>query len=267
MPEIIGLLPAAGMGSRLGAIPCSKEIMPLGFQEQPSAGGLRQRPITTIETHLHAFQLAGVARAVIAIGESKYDIVRYLGNGERYNLSIAYVYQQQLRGMPFALDLASPWIGDATTLFAMPDTLITPIETAARLVQHHQRCPADVTLGLFPTSTPHKFGMVELDAHGLVVNLIDKPAQTDLRFMWGLAVWNASFTRFMSSFLAQLPPHSSEIVLNAVFLSALHSGLSIQAHILEASRYSDIGTPEDFQAVVSDLAIGQADLFGISSQA
>jgi len=85
--------------------------------------------------------------------------------------------------------------------------------------------------------------------------------------MWGLAVWNASFTRFMSSFLAQLPPHSSEIVLNAVFLSALHSGLSIQAHILEASRYSDIGTPEDFQAVVSDLAIGQADLFGISSQA
>jgi glucose-1-phosphate thymidylyltransferase len=265
MPEIVGLLPAAGMGSRLGAIPCSKEIMPLGFQEQPTAGGMRQRPITTIETHLRALQLAGVARAVIAIGESKHDIVRYLGNGERYSLSIAYVYQQLLRGMPFALDLAAPWIGDATTLFAMPDTLITPVETAARLVQHHHYYSADLTLGLFPTNTPHKFGMVELDSDRHVVNLIDKPAQTDLLFMWGLAVWEPRFTRFMSSFLAQSQPHNSELVLNTVFLSAMHSGLSIQAHILDGSHYADIGTPEDFQAVVSGLALRQADLFGISS--
>jgi glucose-1-phosphate thymidylyltransferase len=258
MSELIGLLPAAGRGSRLGAIPCSKEIMPLGFQRHPAPDGVQWRPVTAIETHLHALRLAGATRAAIVISESKADIVRYVGDGERYGLSISYLYQQRLSGMPFALDLAAPWIGSATTVFAMPDTILEPADTIARLVRRHLEQPADVTLGLFHTGTPYKFGMVDLTDQGDVRGFIDKPARTTLHLMWGLAVWSPRFTRHLSQFLLSAESSMREIVLSDVFEAALGGGLTFQGLALDGAHYHDIGTPEDFQTVVHALASRQA---------
>jgi glucose-1-phosphate thymidylyltransferase len=255
MSELIGVLPAAGRGSRLGPIPCSKEIMPLGFQ--PSEGApVSWRPVTAIELHLHALREAGARRAAVIIGESKADVVRYVGDGSRYGVAVAYVYQQLLRGMPFALNLARPWVGAATTLFSMPDTLITPRDTMARLAAEHTRRGADVTLGLFPTSTPHKFGMVARDEAGRILRFVDKPAQTDMTLMWGMAAWSPRFADFMAEHLAQRPPDAPEYVLSDVFTAALGHGLEIQGVVMAGSQYHDIGTPEDFQSVVLSLALG-----------
>jgi glucose-1-phosphate thymidylyltransferase len=258
MSELVGLLPAAGRGTRLGPIPCSKEIMPLGFQPAAEDGRPPWRPLTAIESHLRALRAAGAGRAVIVIGETKADVVRYVGDGEQYSLSVAYVYQRHLRGMPFALDLARPWLGQATVLFAMPDTLVHPGDTMARLAGHHAAAGADVTLGLFRTTTPHKFGMVDLDGAGRVAAFIDKPARTQLEWMWGLAAWSPSFTRLLHDYLAGLPGGGPECVLSDVFAAALASGLRIEALPLIGSHYHDIGTPEDFQSVVLSLALQQA---------
>ena len=258
MNELVGLLPAAGRGTRLGAIPCSKEIMPLGFQLQSSEGSSSWQPVTAIETHLRALRLAGARRAAIVVGEAKFDIVRYLGSGARYGLSITYLYQEQLRGMPFALDLATPWIGDQTTLFSMPDTLITPTDTMARVAGSHRDSRADLTLGLFSTSAPHKFGMVELDEQGRVHYFVDKPVNSSLRYMWGIAAWSPRFSRLLAGFLAGVPGGGREVVLSDAFQTALDAGLEVQSLVLDPARYHDIGTPEDFQAVVYDLALQQA---------
>lgn len=233
--------------------------MPLGFQLQTTVDNQSYwRPITALETHLQALRHAGVTRAAIVISESKSDIVRYIGNGDRYDISITYLYQNQLLGMPFALDLASSWIREATTVFSMPDTIIEPPETLQHVVQHHIDNPADVTLGLFQTTTPHKFGMVELTDKAHICRFIDKPKQTDLKFMWGLAVWSPNFTNYMNRFLRSTPRSQPEIVLSDVFQAALEAGLTFKGVVLTQARYRDIGTPEDFQAVVFDLALRQA---------
>lgn len=257
MDELVGVLPAAGRGSRLGPIPCSKEIMPLGFQPQAEAP-VAWQPVTAIELHLDALRRAGARRAVVIVGETKADVVRYVGDGSRYGVPVAYVYQQQLRGMPFALDLARPWVGRATTLFSMPDTLITPPGAMARLVEEHRRRRCDVTLGLFPTAAPQKFGMVARDEGGRIVRFIDKPAQTELTLMWGMAVWSPRFADFLAADLAGRQGAAHEVVLSDVFTAALASGLDIQGAVMEGARYHDIGTPEDFQAVVLSLALGQS---------
>lgn len=252
--NLIGLLPAAGRGSRLGPIPCSKEIMPLGFQPSRMAP-LAWQPVTAIELHLQALHYAGVRRAVVIISESKADVVRYIGDGSRYGVAVAYVYQQHLSGMPFALNLARGWIGSATTLFSMPDTLITPIKTVGHLIETHQRSTADVTLGLFPTPTPHKFGMVAQDDQGRITRFVDKPAQTDLHLMWGLAAWSPKFADFLAAHLAGQPAGRSEYVLSDVFAAALAAGFDIRGVTLVDAHYHDIGTPEDFQSVVLRLAL------------
>lgn len=255
MNKLVGILPAAGRGSRLGAIPCSKEIMPLGFRSQVLQKNKIWHSVTTIEAHLQAFKVAGVNQVSIIIGDSKFDIMRYLGNGNQYELPIAYFYQEQLRGMPFALNLPYAWMEDATVLFSMPDTLITPVNIMADIVKHHNLHQADITLGLFPTDMPHKFGMVELDVNGRITDFIDKPTQTNLKYMWGYAVWSPRFSVFMNDYLSQLPQEAPEYVLSDVFLEALHEGLFIQPFISEEGRYHDIGTPESFQAAVYKMAL------------
>lgn len=256
MTEYIGILPAAGRGSRLGAIPCSKEIMPLGFQSPTSKEG-DWYPVTAVEKHLSAFAQAQVQRVGIIIGNTKWDIVRYLGNGDRFQLPIAYFYQEKLDGMPFALDLTYSWIQDANILFAMPDTLITPNDSMARLVKYHQSRNADITLGLFQTNAPEKFGMVELNSDKEIIGFIDKPNQSDLKLMWGCAVWTAKFTCFMHQYLADLSMPTKEVVLSDVFLAALQAGYYFEGLQIEGGNYHDIGTPESFQAAVYDLALQQ----------
>ncbi|WP_129629195.1 nucleotidyltransferase family protein [Candidatus Oscillochloris fontis] len=260
MNDLIGLLPAAGRGSRLGPIPCSKEIMPLGFRPTQTTS-LAWHPVTAMELHLHALRQAGARRAVVIISESKADIVRYIGDGSRYGVAVAYVYQQQLQGLPFALSLARDWIGSSTTLFSMPDTLITPPETMARVSAFHQRHGVDVTLGLFSTTTPHKFGMVEQDDQGRLVYFIEKPAQSNLHLMWGMAAWSPRFTEFLTAHLADQPPQDTEYVMSGVFNAALKAGLTIQGIPLLEAHYHDIGTPEDFQSGVLRLALEQDSRF------
>lgn len=266
MSELIGLLPAAGRGTRLGTIPASKEIMPLGFHPVEASNEAPWKAFTTIESHLRAFALAGVTRVAIVLGKNKFDIVDYLGSGERFGLEIAYLYQETLRGMPFALDIAYPWVGNAHTVFTMPDTLIQPDSTVKRLNDHHRSIGADLTLGLFQTDNPAKFGMVEIeglaakDGSGEVVNarivrFIDKPRRTTLRLMWGLAVWTPVFGAFMNRHLSTLPADRPEYVLSDVFQAAVNSDMKVGHLNLAGSCYNDIGTPEEFQRVVQTLAL------------
>jgi glucose-1-phosphate thymidylyltransferase len=261
MSKLASLIPAAGRGSRLGSIPCSKEIMPLGFRYQSGAEeGQEWQPVTAIETHLQGHRAAGAERCCVIIGRSKHDVVYYLGSGGRHGLSIAYLFQDELRGMPFALDLARPWVGQATVLFSMPDTLITPGRVFTDLAEYHRQRSADVTLGLFYTDRPEKFGMVRLGPDGRPIDFVDKPQETDLRLMWGMAAWSPRFAEFMHRYLAQLPMQAPECVLSDVFLAAMREGqLSLDALVFPKGHYHDIGTPASFQAAVYELALGQVD--------
>ncbi|MFK7963250.1 MAG: NDP-sugar synthase [Burkholderiaceae bacterium] len=254
--DLIGVLPAAGRGSRLGPIPSSKEVMPLGFvrDQVTDAAQAGWKPFTTIEAHLQAFREAGVSRVVVILGHNKYDIMEYLGGGARYGLSISYLFQDELRGMPFALDLAQPWSNGATTLFTMPDTLIEPADSTARLLHSHEQASADLSLGLFETDNPAKFGMVQLDKENRIVKFVDKPRTTDLRLMWGLAVWSPKFAEFMHERLAKTPLSDKETVLSDIFDEALQAGMHVQGVELKGCTYNDIGTPEEFQRVVGNLA-------------
>ncbi|RMD74724.1 MAG: nucleotidyl transferase, partial [Chloroflexi bacterium] len=67
---MIGLIPAGGMATRLGPLPCSKELLPVGGWAEPD--GLRPRPIITYL--LAQWQRAGITRAFIVVKPGKWDI-------------------------------------------------------------------------------------------------------------------------------------------------------------------------------------------------
>jgi glucose-1-phosphate thymidylyltransferase len=248
MKDVVGIIPAAGKGSRLAPFPCPKELFPVGYQDYPIKGKVERRPKVISQYLFEGMLAAGAKRVFFILGEDKYDIMRYYGAGRRFGAHVAYLYQDVPRGMPFALDLAYPWLKGETVVFGMPDTIIEPRDAFVQLVQRHRATAADLTLGIFPTDTPWKLSPVKLDEAGRVLYNVDKPRETDLRNTWGIGCWGARFTELMHEFLARVSLEDRETVLSDVFNQALLQNLDVQGLSFEDGQFLDVGTAEDLDA-------------------
>lgn len=248
MKRLVAVIPAAGKGLRVSPLPGSKELFPIGYQVRELSTGPYLHPKVVMQYLVDGLIEAQVHRLLIVITDNKWDIVRYYGNGEELGISISYLYQAKSTGMPGALDLARPWLReDDTILFGMPDTIVTPPNAFSRLLAHHQQAGADLSLGLFATSTPERFGMTRMDEAGYLSDFVDKPSQTTLTHMWGMGCWGNSFVQLLGD---ALPGCSSvrEPVLSDFFSLAVQRGLKVTGLEIPDGGYLDIGTPADLVA-------------------
>lgn len=260
--EVIGLIPAGGQGTRISPLPGSKELYPVGFRLVDSEGGLR--PKVVCHYLLEKMRLASITKAYIVLRSGKWDIPAYLGNGTMLNMHLGYLIMGLPFGVPYTLDQAYPFIQDAIVAFGFPDILFQPSDAFVRLLARQTTSEADVVLGLFPTNQPYKAGMVDFDSQGRVRLVIEKPLQTTLRYMWGVAVWRPTFTHFMHCYLAtevnraqstpaQLSP-PRELPIGDVIQAAINSCLRVEAEVFTDGTYLDIGTPEDLVRAIQTFA-------------
>lgn len=255
MKEVIGIIPAAGQGTRVAYLPCSKEVFPIGFRTVKSGHHVNWVPKAVGLYTMEQMIKTGAKRIFIVIGEGKWDIPKYFGDGSRFGVSIAYLLQEHLSGMPGALNLARPWLKNEVILFGMPDTIIEPSDAFAQALKVHEFTKADVTLGAFPTSTPERFGMVKFAADGRLIYTEDKPLQTNLEYMWGFACWERTFVNFMSDHLRKIGKPQQEIVIGDIFQAGLDAGLRLQVVPFAQGRYIDIGVPNGLMSAVSSFSL------------
>lgn len=245
MKRLVAVIPAAGKGTRVSPLPGSKELFPIGYQEKMGETGPYLHPKVIMQYLIDNLIAAGTEHFLIIISDNKWDIVRYYGNGEGLGISIGYLYQTSNSGMPGALDLSRAWLHeDDTVLFGMPDTIITPPDAFTRLLSYHMEKRSDITLGLFRTSTPERFGMVRRDQTGNLSDFVDKPTHTDLSYMWGIGCWGAAFTQLLSEGLSGRSD-DSEPVLSEFFSFAVKRGLRVSGLDFPDGNYLDVGTPAD----------------------
>jgi glucose-1-phosphate thymidylyltransferase len=255
MRRLVGLVPAAGHGKRVAFLPCSKELFPIGFTHVGAQGKFEVKPKAVGEYILERMRIAGVEHVFIILSRGKWDIMNYFGDGSKFGLQIAYLFQENVWGMPYALDLARPWLRDETVLFGMPDTIFYPEDAFSKLLIAHQSLSADVTLGLFPTTTPERFGMVEFDNESLrAFKIIDKPGKTNLKYMWGIGCWGPVFTEFLHTQLQTLSPPSKEIVLGDIFQLAIEADLKVRVLPFEEGEFIDIGEPDELVHAIKRFA-------------
>lgn len=244
METLIGVVPAGGKASRLAPYPGPKELFPIGWQPYNVNGEVHRRPKVVSQYVIESMIAAGVTRVLIMVGEHKYDILRYYGSGQRYGVSISYLFQEEPSGMVHAIDLAYSWTKGARILFGMPDTIIHPNDAFSLLLHQHRSQPADLTLGLFTTHRPEKFGMVETDRTGRIIAHIDKPRETALTQMWGFAVWDAAFTELIHE-VTNSSAKRGELVLGDVIDEALARDMAMVGHHFPDGLYIDIGTYDE----------------------
>lgn len=252
--KVVGVIPAAGQGSRIAPLPCSKELYPIGFRPVESGEGVR--PKVVCHYLLDKMRLAGVTEVFIVLRHGKWDIPAYLGDGRIASMNIAYLMMRLPWGPPFTLDQAYAFVQNDTVVFGFPDILFQPDDAFVQLLDRRAASGADVVLGLFPAHNPQYMDMVEIDAAGHVQRLDFKPHRTTLRYAWVCAVWGSAFTQFIHDYVRQVLSKASsrgqqmtessdpDLSVGTVIQAAIEKGLQVDGVSFPEGTYLDIGTPE-----------------------
>lgn len=255
--KIIGLIPAAGVGSRLAPLPFSKELFPIGFSQNPENG--EKRPKAVSQYLLEHMRAAGAEDVCLILRKGKWDIPSYYGDGSVLGLNLAYLIMNRPYGAPFSLDQAYSFVKDAQIVFGFPDILIEAEDAFTRLLKRQAETGADVVLGLHTVDYPYKWDMVEVQEDGTIVKILPKPKASDLTLAWAFASWGPHFTEFKHSYLLQVLSDSEKITANfelsvgEVVQAAIDSGLRVQSVSFGKNSCLDVGTPEDLQKAILKL--------------
>ena len=156
------VLMAGGLGSRLRPLTddTPKPLLEIG-----------SKPI--LETILESFIAQGFHRFQLCINY-KGDMIReHFGNGERWNVEIGYIEEEQRMGTAGALSLL-PEIPNAP-FFIMNGDLLTKVDFV-RLLAFHQQQKNSVTMCVREHRQQVPYGVVKLDEHR-IVELKEKPIQ------------------------------------------------------------------------------------------
>jgi glucose-1-phosphate thymidylyltransferase len=170
-----GIVPAAGMGSRIQPLAFSKELLPVGSRKD----GGTERPRAVSEYLIERMLRAGADKICITISPGKSDIVEYYGGGVG-GAHVCYVVQPQPVGLCDAIFRALPLIGEGEqVLVGLPDTVWFPVDGLARL-------PGDVlSFLLFPVDRPELFDAVVTDGAGRVREIQVKQPGASSSWIWG----------------------------------------------------------------------------------
>jgi dTDP-glucose pyrophosphorylase len=173
--SVWGIVPAAGLGSRIQPLAFSKELLPVGSRFD----GQTERPKAVSEYLVDRMVLAGATRICMTISPGKSDIVEYFGGGIG-PAHICYVVQPEPQGLCDALFRALPLIGAGDqVLIGLPDTVWFPEDGFSRL-------PDDaLSFLLFPVRRPELFDAVVIGEDGRVLEIQVKQPGAASSWVWG----------------------------------------------------------------------------------
>ncbi len=170
-----GIIPAAGIGSRIQPLAFSKELLPVGSTH---VGGF-ERPRAVSDYLVERLILGGATKICFVISPRKSDIVEYYG-GKIDGAYTCYVVQPRPAGLCDAIFSALPLIEPSeTVLVGLPDTVWFPANGFRAL--------RDDVLSflLFPVEEPEHFDAVVTDDAGNVIEIqVKRPGAASHR-VWG----------------------------------------------------------------------------------
>ena len=252
--RVVGVIPGGGSGRRLAPLPCSKELLTLGFRATPQ--GLRPKVVSSYL--LDSMREAGIEQVFWLLDRGKTDILQYFADGAELGLRLAYVPTLESPSVVHTLDRARTFLSDAHVLFGFPDIVFEPAHALRSLRLRLLQGRADVVLAALPAPEEQVADRLRLDATGRVLELRVKATGIDWPHVWILAAWAPSFTRFLERWLlareslasAALQPISAEPSLGHVLQAAIEANLTIEAETFQLGSFIDVGTAPGMAAAL-----------------
>lgn len=251
-PKIVGIIPAAGKANRLGKLPFSKELFPIGFDHASSTKNLK---VVSMEL-LDCMTRAGVTQFHFVLRNGKWDIPAYYGSGSQIGCQLCYHITDYEYGVPFSVNQAFSFIKDNIVFFGFPDIIFRPVNAYKKLINILiEEDDTSIVLGLFPTQKVEKYDMVSFDEDQNIIDIkIKKAIQDQSKYAWVIAAWNPEFSGFINEYVENELATKTTDELNAkdyhlgdVIISAIKKGLKIKGVTFEKGKFIDIGTHEDLE--------------------
>ena len=236
-----GVIPAAGRGSRIQPLAFSKELLPVGSRLD---GGV-ERPCAVSEYLVERMLRGGADKICFVIASGKSDILEYYG-GAYGGADIAYVVQQQPRGLCDAIFCATPLVGDdEPVVVGLPDTVWFPEDALAALP--HDR----LSFLLFPVDHPEYFDAVELDRDDRVREIQVKRKDATSRWIWGaFKMPGRTLRELQDLWLARDRQDEFIGTLVNAYLAAGGEAVGVKA----GAAYVDVGTLHGYREAIALLA-------------
>jgi len=228
---MLGLIPAAGGGTRLGpftnAIP--KELLPVGNK-------------AVIEHVVEAMKLADITEIVIVISPHKHGLSDYLGSGRRFGVKFTYVVQDERKGLADAV-LSGEHVIDGSFVVVLGDNFFRPKEFLRDLVSYHIDQRADATIGVAEVEDVTRHGMIMPEGNR-IVDIIEKPSIEEAPSTFGSIGAYVFESSIFDAIRKTKPGYKGEYQLTDSIKVAVDEGRKVLFKKIDGIHI-DVGTPAD----------------------
>jgi dTDP-glucose pyrophosphorylase len=170
-----GVVPAAGMGSRIQPLAFSKELLPVGSRRD----GEMERPRAVSEYLVERMIRAGADKICFVISPGKSDILEYYSDAV-HGAYVCYAVQSRPAGLCDAIFRALPLVDpDEPVIVGLPDTIWFPDDALCFLPD------GALSFLLFPVERPEFFDAVLMDPDGSVNEIRVKQPNAGSHWVWG----------------------------------------------------------------------------------
>lgn len=155
------LILAAGEGTRLRPLTLDKPKPMLLIAGKP----LLEHTIAWLKRH-------GIVQVAINLHYKPHAIIDHFGNGDRWDIEIAYSHEDPILGTAGAAKKLE-WYLEDTFLVVYGDVL-TDMDLTA-LIDFHRHRKAAITIALYRVPNPSACGLADVDERGRVTRFVEKP--------------------------------------------------------------------------------------------
>ncbi len=159
-----GIILAGGSGTRLHPITLSLSKQLLPVYDKPM-----------IYYPLAALMSAGIREfLVITTPRDQGSFKELLGTGEQWGLRFEFAVQPEPKGLAQALIIAEPFLAGAPSALILGDNIFYGANLPELLQSASLRTVGATVFGYY-VNDPERYGVVQFDADGRVVDLLEKP--------------------------------------------------------------------------------------------
>jgi dTDP-glucose pyrophosphorylase len=235
-----GIIPAAGLGSRIQPLACSKELLPVGSRTDQDG----EKPKAVSEYVLERMLAAGADKVCFVIAPGKSDIVKYYGSGSS-EAQICYVVQPSALGLCDAIFRALPLVRpEEPVLVGLPDTVWFPLD-GYRVLDL-----SELSFLLFPVEQPELFDAVVMDAGGHVQEIQVKQRGATSNWVWGAFAMPGRVLGELHALWCEREPRDQYVgTLVNEYIARGGRAFGVPA----GTAYHDVGTLEGYRLAITSL--------------
>ena len=235
---MLGIIPAAGAGTRIQPLAFSKELLPVGGR----LDGSIERPRAVSEYLVERLTIAGATKICFVISAGKSDILEYYGGGTVNSASFIFVVQPQPAGLCDAIFHAAPVVQpDEPVAVGLPDTIWFPENGLSALPDD------ELSFLLFPVEQPQHFDAVVTDKIGRVEEIQVKQANARSSWVWGAFKMPGSvFHELHQLWLTREPRDEYFGTLVNEYIARGGSAVGVRA----GESYVDVGTLHGYREAI-----------------